>query len=101
MKKTLLLLGLLLVGCGRDAAPPGEAATLVLRNGKVVTVDSAKPEAQAIALRGHTILAVGTNAEIDRIVGDSTEVIDLNGRMVVPGFIESHGHYMGLGRRQD
>ena len=98
MKKTLLLLGLLLVACDGAAPPaPGEAATLVLRNGKVVTVDSAKPEAQAIAIRGYSILAVGTNEEIDRLVGDSTEVIDLNGRMVMPGFIESHGHYLGLG----
>jgi predicted amidohydrolase YtcJ len=86
-----------LAACSADA-PAREAATLVLRNGHVVTVDSAKPEAQAIAVRGSTILAVGTNAEINRFVGDSTEVIDLNGRLALPGFIESHGHFMGLGR---
>jgi predicted amidohydrolase YtcJ len=97
MKRVMLLTGLLLTACDRSGAPAGEAATLVLRNGRVVTVDSAKPEAEAIAMRGSTILAVGTNAEIDRLVGDSTEVIDLNGRMAMPGFIESHGHYLGLG----
>ncbi|MDF2771754.1 MAG: Amidohydrolase 3 [Geminicoccaceae bacterium] len=84
--------------CSPSRAPSGEAATLVLRNGRIVTVDSARPEAQAIAMRGATMLAVGSNAEIDRLVGDSTEVIDLQGRLAVPGLIESHGHYMGLGR---
>ncbi len=98
MRTSLLLCGLLLLGACERSAPSGEAATLVLRNGKVVTVDSTRPEAQAVALRGATILAVGTNREMDRYVGDSTEVIDLNGRLVLPGFIESHGHYMGLGR---
>ncbi|MGH7462192.1 MAG: amidohydrolase, partial [Longimicrobiales bacterium] len=94
----ILLSSLLLLGACDRPAPAGEPATLVLRNGKVVTVDSAKPEAQAIAMRGSTIVAVGSNEEIDRLVGDSTEVIDLNGRLAIPGFIESHGHYMGLGR---
>ncbi len=75
-----------------------QVATLVLRNGHVVTVDSTKPEAQAIAIRGATILAVGSDAEINRFVGTGTEVIDLRGRLAIPGFIESHGHYMGLGR---
>ncbi|MEX2283899.1 MAG: amidohydrolase [Gemmatimonadota bacterium] len=97
MKRTLLLLALLMAACEPAPPPAGEAATLVLRNGKVVTVDSTKPEAQAIALRGSTILAVGTNDEIDRLAGDSTEVVDLNGRLAMPGFIESHGHYLGLG----
>ncbi|HSL68730.1 MAG TPA: amidohydrolase family protein, partial [Longimicrobiales bacterium] len=91
----LCVLGL--AACAADT-PAGEVATLVLRNGHVVTADSAKPEAQAIAVRGSTILAVGTNEEIERFVGDSTEVIDLNGRLAMPGFIESHGHFMGLGR---
>jgi predicted amidohydrolase YtcJ len=77
--------------------PAGDTATLVIRNAHVVTVDSAMPEAQAIAVRGPTIVAVGTNREIGRYIGDSTEVIDANGRLVIPGFIESHGHYMGLG----
>src|SRR5262245_55243638 len=98
MRRTLLLCGLLVLAACQRSVPADQAATLVLRNGKVVTVDSAKPEAQAIAVRGSTILAVGTNAEIDRLVGDSTEVIDLKGRLVMPGFIESHGHYMSLGR---
>ena len=93
-----LMITLMTTGCARDERPASEFATLVLRNGRVVTVDSARPEAQALAVRGATILAVGTDAEIQKFVGDSTEVIDLNGRLAIPGFIESHGHFMGLGR---
>ena len=75
-----------------------EPASLVLRNGKVVTVDDAKPEAQAIAIRGDRISAVGSNAEIQRYIGPSTRVIDLAGRLAIPGLVESHGHFMGFGQ---
>lgn len=73
-------------------------ATLVLRNGKVVTVDAAMPEAQAIAIRGDRIAAVGTNDSIQPYVGPSTRVIDLHGQLAIPGLIESHGHFMGFGQ---
>jgi predicted amidohydrolase YtcJ len=96
--RSLILLASITVACSSPRAPAGEAASLVLRNGRIVTVDSALPEAQAIAMRGSTILAVGSNAEINRLIGDTTEVIDLQGRLAIPGFIESHGHYLGLGR---
>jgi predicted amidohydrolase YtcJ len=74
------------------------AATLVLRNGKIVTVDAAMPQAQAIAITGDRITAVGTNDAIQKFVGPNTQVIDLQGRLAVPGLIESHGHFMGLGQ---
>jgi predicted amidohydrolase YtcJ len=73
-------------------------ATLVLRNGSIVTVDDARPTAQAIAVNGDTIVALGTNAEIGRYVGPQTQVIDLNGQMAMPGFVESHGHFNGIGQ---
>jgi predicted amidohydrolase YtcJ len=92
----LTAVALLAAACG--AAPQGEEADLVLRNGQIVTVDEAVPEAQAVAIRGHTILAVGTDAEIEPYIGPGTEVIDLNGRLAIPGFIEGHGHYMGVGQ---
>jgi predicted amidohydrolase YtcJ len=79
-------------------AQPLEPATLVLRNGKIVTVDEARPEAQAIAIRGDRIAALGTNEEIAAYVGPNTEVIDLAGQTAIPGLIESHGHFMGLGQ---
>jgi predicted amidohydrolase YtcJ len=75
-----------------------DPATLVLRNGKIVTVDDARPEAQAIAIRGDRIAAVGSNAEIQRYVGPATQVIDLAGRLAIPGLVESHGHFMGFGQ---
>ena len=81
----------LLVACGH---PPVD---LVLQNGKVVTVDEATPEAEAIAVTGDRIVAVGTSEEISEYVGSATEVIDLEGRLAIPGFIEGHGHFAYLG----
>ena len=84
------------VGCGGGAAPP--PADLILRGGKIVTVDPGHPEAEALAARGGRIIAVGTNAEIEPLRGPATEVIELGGRLVIPGFIEGHAHFVGLGR---
>jgi len=75
-----------------------EPADLVLRNGKIVTVDSQVPLAQAVAISGYTIVAVGSNRQINRYIGPRTEVIDLEGKLAIPGFIEGHGHFMSLGR---
>lgn len=90
----LLILSTVVVA-GQNQPTP---ATLVLRNGKVVTVDAAMPEAQAIAIRGDRIVAVGTNQAIQPYVGPATQVIDLRGQLAIPGLIESHGHFMGLGQ---
>ncbi len=94
--KLLTALLLLLGFTGIEQAV--EPATMVLRNGKIVTVDAAMPEAQAIAVRGDRIAAVGTNEAIQRYIGPSTQVIDLKGQLAIPGLIESHGHFMGLGQ---
>jgi predicted amidohydrolase YtcJ len=75
-----------------------QTATLVLTNGRIVTVDSTRPEAQAVAIAGDRIIAVGTSAEIQRYVTRATRVIDLRGQLAVPGFIEGHGHWMSLGQ---
>lgn len=88
----------LMLQAGCAAGPQEEPADLVLRGGKVVTVDSVRPEAEAVAVRGSRIVAVGSDAEVARFIGRNTEVVELNGRLVIPGFIEGHGHYMGLGR---
>ena len=90
------MLGFAALACA-DPGPPPDPADLVLLHGKVVTVDDELPEAQAIAVLGDTIQAVGGDAEIERYVGEDTEVIDLEGRLVIPGLIEGHGHLMGLG----
>jgi predicted amidohydrolase YtcJ len=97
-----LLLGLivslaagLLAGLG-FAAPQGPA-DLVLRHGRVVTVDPARPEAQAVAIVGDRIAAVGSDAEIQPFIGPKTEVVDLGGKLAIPGFVEAHGHFLSLG----
>jgi len=82
---------------GGDASTAGAPADLVLRHGRVVTVDAARPEAQAVAVVGDRIVAVGSDEEIGRLVGPKTEVVDLAGRLAIPGFVEAHGHFLGLG----
>ena len=72
-------------------------ADLVLRNGKIVTLDAAQPQAEAIAITSGKIVAVGSNAQMARQITAATKVIDLNGHLAIPGFIEGHGHFMGLG----
>ena len=76
---------------------PVEHADLVLRNGTIITVDDVIPEAEVLAIRGDRIVAVGRSAELDRYIGDETQVIDLEGRLAIPGFIEGHGHFLGIG----
>jgi predicted amidohydrolase YtcJ len=73
-------------------------ASLVLRGGKVISVDPEIGEGQAIAINEHLITAVGSNDEISVFIGPDTEVIELEGRTVVPGLIEGHGHYLSLGQ---
>jgi predicted amidohydrolase YtcJ len=77
--------------------PAASPADLVLTNGHIVTVDEATPQAQALAARGGRIVALGTSDEMKRYVGPATQVIDLGGRLAIPGFIESHGHFTGVG----
>lgn len=81
-----------------DAKDAVAKADLVLRGGKVATVDPALGNAQAIAVNGYQVTAVGSDDEISAFIGPETRVIELNGRFVMPGFIEGHGHYLGLGR---
>ena len=72
-------------------------ADLVLRNGKIVTLDAAQPQVEAVAITAGKIVAVGSNAEMARQITSTTKVIDLNGHLAIFGFIEGHGHFMGLG----
>jgi predicted amidohydrolase YtcJ len=75
-------------------------ADLVLQNGKIVTMDPKRPQAQAIAVRSGRILAVGSTADMKALTGPQTRVIDLAGKLAVPGLIEGHGHFMGVGQAQ-
>ena len=73
-------------------------ADLIVINAKVLTVDPTNTQAEAVAIRGNTFAAVGTTADIRKMAGPQTRVIDAGGRTVVPGFIESHVHATGAAR---
>jgi hypothetical protein len=81
-------------GTAQTVARP---ADLVLRGGRIVTVDDRRPEAQAIAVNGDTITALGSNQEIQPYIGAATRVIELNGALATPGFIDAHAHFTGVG----
>jgi predicted amidohydrolase YtcJ len=96
MKKIYIigLLGLLLFSCNQG---PKNPADLVFIQGIVYTVDEANPKTEAVAVKDGIIQAVGTKSEIEAFIGKDTEVIDLQGKTMTPGFIESHAHLMGIG----
>ena len=94
MRLAALLLAVLTSSPVRADAPK---ADLVLRNGIVHTLNAAQPRAEAVAIAGNRIVAVGHDAEVDQLVAPATRVVDLHGATVIPGFTESHGHLMGLG----
>lgn len=90
----LALVTLVTLVAGACGSP--ERADLVLTGGRVFTADSARPWAEAIAVRGDRILAVGTDSAILALAGDETRRIPLGGRTVVPGFNDAHTH-LGAG----
>ncbi len=73
-------------------ASPDRAASVVFRGGRVYTVEADRPWAEAVAVRDAAIVAVGSNAAIDALVGPGTTVVELDGRLVLPGFVEAHTH---------
>ena len=78
-----------------------EAADLVLTGGLVLTMRPEAPRAEAVAIRGARIAAVGSAAEVRAFVGPATRVIDLHGRTVTPGLVDAHCHLYGLGKALD
>jgi predicted amidohydrolase YtcJ len=86
---------LLTVGFTASAQEP---ADLVLRGGKIITVDERQPVAEALAVRGDRLVAVGDNRDLEKLIGPQTRVIELDGKTAVPGFIEGHGHFTWLGQ---
>lgn len=86
-------------GCGTRAAAP--AVDLVIENARVWTVDPSRPEAEAIAVRGDRIAAVGTSAEMRALAGATTRIIDARGRFIMPGFNDAHLHLMTGGMQLD
>ena len=85
----LALLGTMLVGA---ATPPQEPADLIMFDGVVWTVDANRPRAEAVAVRGDRIVRVGRDREVLALKGPGTRLIDLDGKMLLPGFIDAHTH---------
>ena len=83
---SLMVASLFALAAQVQAQPPD----LILHHGKIATVDRAFSIRQAIAIRGERIVAVGTNDEILASKGEATKLIDLGGRLVLPGLIDSH-----------
>ena len=76
-----------------------ETPELILVNGDLLTQNPAMPRAQAIAIANGHILAVGTNADMRRLSGPGTRIVDLGGKVVIPGVIDAHNHPAYAGRR--
>jgi len=87
-----------LLACGnRPIVNTVEVANMILINGEIATVDQKFSTVEALAIKHDRIIAVGTNDLIKTHIGDNTEIIDLKGAFAIPGFIEGHGHFLGLG----
>ena len=75
---------------------------LILFNGHIRTMDAQKPRAQALAVKAGRIMAVGDNDEISALADSKTERVNLNGRLGIPGLMDSHFHFYdwAMGRQQ-
>ena len=93
----LFLAAVVSSGCAAADDGASQPADLVLVNGRVVTMDPDLPEATALAARGDRIVAVGSDADIEALIGQGTRVVDLEGQLAIPGLIEGHGHYVRFG----
>jgi len=95
MKNRILFLALffLITACESEKT----VADMVLINGTIATVDEKNPNAEAIAFQGDRILQIGKTVDIQKLVGETTKVVDLKGNFAMPGIIEGHGHFSGIG----
>ena len=93
MKKYFFVALIIAIGCQSKKTP----ADLIIKGGTIYTMDDRNSIVEAVAVKADTILFVGTFVEADKYRNENTKVIDLAGATMTPGFIESHGHIMGLG----
>ena len=96
MKRNLSRIVVALAALSTALAQPAPFADLIVRGGKVITMDSQERTAEAVAVTGNRIVAIGSNVEVERLVGPQTKIIELSGRTLLPGFIDSHSHVEGL-----
>lgn len=88
----LIFIVVVMFGCSRI-----EPADIIIMGGTIYTANDAQPTVEAVAVRGNHIVFAGKESEARKYSGEQTRVIDLEGKTMTPGFIESHGHIMGLG----
>ena len=89
-----------LLACSQQ---PKESADTIYTNGKIYTVNEDQPWAEAVAIKDGKFIKVGTTTEVESLKGNNTRIIDLEGKFVIPGFIDSHTHpfisaYQALGQ---
>lgn len=92
IRAAIILLSMAVLTTGQPVT-----ADLILVNGNIRTLDRAKPRAEAMAISGGLIVAVGTNRELQAFIGPRTQVIDAGGRLVLPGFNDAHVHFAAIG----
>ena len=97
MRQNIFFVFITIIGLSACQKSLNEKADLVLINGNIYTADENNLTAEAIAIQGDKIIQVGSAQSIQQYIGDSTQVIDVEGKFVMPGFIEGHGHFSGLG----
>src|SRR6478609_8135158 len=88
---SIVVFMLLLIACNNKAV---KSPTLILVNGKIFTAENLTTFTEAIAITNNTITAVGKTIEIKSLAGDSTQIIDLHGKLVIPGFNDAHIHFL-------
>lgn len=93
LKIILIIIGLTIMSCSDT-----KTADLVIMGGKVATVDNDFSIAEAVAVQNNKIILVGANQDVKKYISDKTKVIELNGELVLPGLIDSHGHLTGYGK---
>jgi predicted amidohydrolase YtcJ len=107
MRKNILRVALCLLGVfsvllpGYSRAQSKPAADLIIMNAKICTVDKSMPVAQAVAVLGDRIVAVGSNNEVEAWRGPKTRVMDAGGKLVMPGFNDAHVHFVSGGMQLD
>src|SRR5262245_25161641 len=92
--RALLIPALILALCAAAPVAAQTPADTILVGGKIVTVDDRFSVTEALAIRNQRIVAVGSNAEIEKLKGPQTRTIELNGRTVIPGLIDNHSHWI-------
>ena len=91
---TLLLVFAVLCACTKEDKPK---ADIIYTNGNVWTVDKANERVSAVAIQGGKIIAAGSDQEMNAFRSEQTTLFDLEGKFMMPGFIEGHGHFLGFG----